>query len=399
MESKKIKAFLIIITSVVIFGFKYFPSEIAKCGSIILMTYYTIKMQSSFNKGIPRYIVFYTFLVFISCIIGIVFNNQPAVSLFNRSYFYLSLFSFFIPMFFSLSAKSTHDIFLLICKLYCIFYFIQWIIYPNILFSGAELNADITQGTYRVRIAGSICTYYLFFYSLNKTVKNFNIKNLFFLLLSFFPILMMGFRTLIVLTLIGSFGLLYYTIKNKIKFIFGSTVFLSSLIFSVNSIPIVNEKLNEMMERQNSDQSFSNDEYVRIIAFDYYTDCFESRSYQHITGGGVPVETTNNEYSKIFNQGNDSYLYVSDLGLYGLSLYIGIPAVILLIFIVLKSCYYCNNSALLPIRFTLLVELLGSFTTAEIYRNANIILLGILLYIVWKYHIEINNKTTWKLES
>ena len=77
-----------------------------------------------------------------------------------------------------------------------------------------------------------------------------------------------------------------------------------------------------------------------------------------------------------------------DLGLYGLSLYIGIPAVVILIFLVLRTIYNSKDPFLIAIRFTLFVELFGSFTTAEIYRNGNIILLGILLYIEWRYRYE-----------
>ena len=247
------------------FSFNYFPSEIVKVIFSLFMFSCLIKKKNIIIKGTPKIIVYYTFCVLLSCFVGFFFNDQPLISIFNRSYYYFTLASFFVPMFFSLSAKDTEDVFISICKLYCICYFVQWLVYPILLFSGAELNADVDSGIYRVRITGSICAYYLFFHSLCKLSCRFHYKNVVTLLLSSFPIVMMGFRTLIALTLIGSFMLLYNVIKNKFHLILCCLSFMFFLFYSVNSIPIVNHKWNEMMERQNTDQTFTNDDYIRIM--------------------------------------------------------------------------------------------------------------------------------------
>lgn len=68
---------------------------------------------------------------------------------------------------------------------------------------------------------------------------------------------------------------------------------------------------------------------------------------------------------------------------------IGMPAVILLVFMYLYCMWKCKEPRLQYIRFTLFVVLFGSIITSmELYREGNILLLSLFLYIEYKYHME-----------
>lgn len=65
------------------------------------------------------------------------------------------------------------------------------------------------------------------------------------------------------------------------------------------------------------------------------------------------------------------------------------PAVILLVFMYLYCMWKCKEPRLQYIRFTLFVVLFGSIVTSmELYREGNILLLSLFLYIEYKYHME-----------
>ena len=81
--------------------------------------------------------------------------------------------------------------------------------------------------------------------------------------------------------------------------------------------------------------------------------------------------------------------YWDDLGVIGLGLVIGFPAAILLILLYVVCMWKCKEPDIQYVRFTLFVVLVGSiFTTRELYREGNILLLSFFLYLEYKYHAE-----------
>lgn len=75
--------------------------------------------------------------------------------------------------------------------------------------------------------------------------------------------------------------------------------------------------------------------------------------------------------------------YWVDLGLVGLSWIIGIPAVICLLVIIYKNVKYCRGSGIQYVRFTLIaVTLASAVTSMELFRNGNMVIIGLMLYII-----------------
>lgn len=217
-------------------------------------------------------------------------------------------------------------------------------------------------------------------------------KKLLYCVLGGLPIIIMGFRSLTTLAVLAAFLMLFFTKKELGHFIKHAIVFFIAAIVALQ-MPIVQEKMDEMMERQNTDQTFQNEDYVRFISLAYYDSYFNERPLVRFWGGGYPLVTydgpqnASNKYQAYVSSGVDSGLMWNDLGIIGLSYIIGIPAVVILLILCIRCIILCRDPELQYIRFALLVSILGSIMTSqEIYRDGNFLLLGVLFYYVRVYN-------------
>ncbi len=153
---------------------------------------------------------------------------------------------------------------------------------------------------------------------------------------------------------------------------------------------LVQQKTTEMLNRQESNQNFENDNYIRYLSFYYYRDVQFTKPYEKIIGAGKPSDPSSEYYRQINAAKENYHFFWTDLGLVGLSFVIGIPAVLLLVFLYLCCMWKSKEPQLQFIRFALFIPLIGSVTTAELYRGGNILLLSFFLYIEYKYHQEQN---------
>ncbi|BFK00760.1 hypothetical protein F020042I8_33210 [Bacteroides xylanisolvens] len=215
------------------------------------------------------------------------------------------------------------------------------------------------------------------------------------MILGFFPIIIMGFRSLTTLTLVSTFFLIAIVVKDVKKiFLFVGYLFIIGMLSS--NIPVVEEKINEMLNRHESNQSFSNEDYIRYAELDFFQNEVFVKPLERFVGGGMPVFDNNVSHSKyvsIMKKAYDYDFYWVDLGIVGLSFIIGIPAVLLLVIIILRCAILCKDRELQYIRFTLLVVLLGSlFTSKELFRTGNMVIIGIFLYLEYIRNKELKLK-------
>ena len=212
-------------------------------------------------------------------------------------------------------------------------------------------------------------------------------KYIFYFLISFLPIIIQGFRSLVTLTVLSIFLMIPFVMRKSLKSIV-SFVLISLLMFIVFSTSnIFQKKYDEMLQRQKNEQVFSNEDYIRYFSLDYYWNYQFNKPYEKIIGGGVPVDRMSHYYKQITDAENYSNYFWVDLGIVGLSMVIGIPAVLLLVIMYLLCMWRCMEPQLQFVRFTLFTVLCGSiFTSMELYRSGNILLLSLLLYIEYVYH-------------
>lgn len=337
------------------------------------------------NVDFPYKKIIYTYLFFllISCIYSFIYNHQPLLKTIGFCNNYLGLlFSFYI-LSKNMSSSQILNCLIFLSVLYVIGYIVQWLVYPFPIFGVADNDASSLE-SYRIRISGSLCTYVLFFYGINKYIEEKKLRYIIYASLAFVPIIVMGFRTLTILTVVLTLIMIGF-VKRKFTKVLYYLLFFSLLLFAASQTPVVQDKMDEMMERQEGGQTLDNPDYIRWIAYNYFTEQFFNKPGEQIIGGGVPAGMTT--YAKSLSDiAQDSGLYWMDLGLVGLSWLIGVPTVLLLVFLYLLCAWRCKYPPIQFVRFTILLLVIGSvLTTMELYRSGNILLFSFLLCYQYKY--------------
>lgn len=339
--------------------------------------------KGSYQKMIRWYLLF----VMVSCCSSWALNGQNPILVIGRSYDYFALLFFFYLVKADLSSKETIKVMEMLALTFCIGYIVQWLIYPTVIFSQVDFFTN-EAGKYRARMTGSICCYFLLMYSINKFLLKKDWIYAVYGVFAFIPIIIQGFRTLVALSAVSAFLMIPFVLRSGRKTIFYSLLgaVVSVAIFSTS---LVQSKMDEMISRQERDQTFENDDYIRVLAFDYYWNQQFKRPAEKILGGGRPVDNSTS-YTKRINIARNSYGFRwTDLGIVGLSMIIGIPAVLMLVLIYIRCIWLCKEPEIQFVRFTFLIVLLGSGTVAEMYREGNILLLSFFLYLEYKYHKEL----------
>ena len=207
-------------------------------------------------------------------------------------------------------------------------------------------------------------------------------------LLGLLPIVIMGFRSLTFLSIAFIFIMIPFVIRK-----FGKTIVMAIasvfLLFALSQIGIVQDKIDEMLERQEGGQTFENKDYIRYLEYDYFSSVMFDKPGERYIGGGVPSDPSSRYYTNIENAVDVLHFFWMDLGLVGLTFIIGVPAVVLLVFIVVKCLLNAKSPELQYIRFSLLTILLGSLgTSMEIFRPGNLLIISLYLCSVHTYNFE-----------
>ena len=352
--------------------------------TMVLLTFNHIQTKTYYSKVILLYLV----SVLSSCLYSHFFNKQALDLLIVHSYLYWTLIFFFYLLNSKLSAHETEKILIVFGVVCSICYILQWLLYPTIIFRGAEGNhAGSLLSNYRVRIPGSMSCYAIFLYGFIKFLRMQSPKYLLLSLVGFLPIIIQGFRSLLSMTLVAMILSVPFVFKNSVKIVINSITGACVVLF-VMQMPIVQSKIDDMMYRQTQGENLSNKDYVRWIELDYYWNEQFTKPYEHFFGGGPTVDGSSKYTNEIYGYAYSKGLYWDDLGVIGLSMIIGIPAVVALIVMYIICMWKCKESELQYIRFTLFTVLFGSFTTSELFREGNILLLSLFLYIEYKFHQE-----------
>lgn len=375
-----LKTVLLLLLLLSFYGLAIFPLtqtnwDFALFPLLLVFTLPFINLKS-FNS---KLIITYVLLVCLSCLYSYYYNHQAIHLVTIHSYKYFALLFFFYLVHTRATAEEAERILIVISVICCICYILQWIIYPTVLFSGAATEST-TLEHYRVRIPGSISCYCMLYYGINKYIINKKIIYVLYSVLGFLPIIIMGFRSLTAISTIFAFLMLPFVTRK-----FGKTlkygVIAVIIGFCALQTDLVQTKITEMMRREESGQNFDNDNYIRYRELDYYWNDYFTKPGEKFFGGGAPVDMSTNYRKDIYY---NNYAF-SDLGLVGLGLIIGFPAVIILIILYLLCIWRFKEQRFQYLRFTLLAVLVGSlFTNSELYRTGNILLFSLFLYIEFK---------------
>lgn len=386
-------SFLLLVVLTRFFDFLYIPSRLLfYVGITILLYFYFKSKQDSYKNKLWIGIIW--LMVLGSILYSHFIHGQPFRGVAESSYFAMGLASFCIFDALRLSYKDSFKLIKSFSILFCICYLVQAAVYPTELFAGVKDEFSVNENQFRMRMTCSACCYCLFFLGINDYMIKRKLISLLYVLLGLLPILIMGFRSLVALSLLFAIYIFaWYLWKSRsisITYLF----FPLLLFFIVVQEPIVQEKYEEMMSRQESDQTFDNEDYVRYISLAYYTGVFSKT--EMVVGGGFPLVpsslTSRNYYVSQFCTGYQMELYWNDLGLIGFGFIFGFPSVILISFLLFRTIIRSKEPQLLYVRATLLTIYLGTIITSqELYRAGNFLFIGLLMYTEYIYHKEKRN--------
>ena len=143
---------------------------------------------------------------------------------------------------------------------------------------------------------------------------------------------------------------------------------------------VVQNSINNMMKRQEAGATFANEDYIRVIQFNYFTKEHFKSPVEYVFGSGIPNPRT--KYGQPFYTVDPAlgpYNGWHDWGIVGLSWMIGIPAVLALLFPVLRIIRKKCDDKILFLKFFYIFLLLSSFTTVEFYRVGSFFSTGYFL--------------------
>lgn len=352
-----------------------------------ILFYYTclsFKTKSEYRS----LILLFALSLLISCISSDLTKGQSFLRTVINSSSYWGLLFYFTLVYYQPTKQECKKLLLTLSLIFCFCYILQWLIYPMVLFTGVDVEGKVGADKFRMRMSGSILCYLLYFWGINTYLRLKKKKYLLYGITGFLPILIMGFRSLIACTIIGTL-IMVFTVTKKISRTFIYTIM--GVIIAATCyvcVPVVNQKANEMILRQQTD-NFNNEDYIRIVSFNYFME--NSLITDKIFGAGVP-DTKSNYGKEIFDLQERGF-YLADLGLIGLMLTIGLLSVILLSIIIAKCIIKCKSNEIQFIRFTLLSVYIASILTSmELYRNGNFVIIALLLYYVTQSNGYAQNK-------
>ena len=266
-----------------------------------------------------------------------------------------------------------------LCIIFCTCYLVQQAVFPYVIFEGASsVNVESTE-TFRIRLTGQAISFLAYAKSLNSLLieKHCNKKYYYMLITSILVTIFLGFRVQILSLAILSLFMIF-KIKGFKSDLF-KYVFIGTLLFVILSfIPAVNTMIESTLERS-QDQNFNNSDYVRLREYNYYTEVHLNGFSEWFWGSGLPG--LNSSYSTSIDDLKDNGLVWADWGMIGLSWLLGIPAVTIFVFILLKCLFLKRNKDHMYVTVWILFLLLGTIFQREFYRVGNPFVIGMILYL------------------
>lgn len=389
---------IIEILFLLVFLTRFFDFILINKPSIIILDFFLLLFflcNAYRNRSDYRnYIFVFSLLVLGSIFYSNIIHGQNFIQVLIRSYFAFGFLSFFIPFYYKLSFNKCLNVIIVFSCLFCFCYILQYLLYPIEIFQGSKDVISINESQFRMRMPCSICAYLLIFWGIEDFLSRKHFYSIFVSVLGFLPVIIMGFRSLVFLTIVFSIYILLHSFKKRKKHLLIKIFAVTITVVAISQLPIVHVKIEEMQSRQERGGFFENDDYKRVMSLDYYSNVVYTSFGERVFGGGVPLVNmeslhSNNKYANKVSLAYQYKLYWNDLGIIGLGFIIGFPAVLMMSFIILLTSFRCNNRRLLFIRCTLLSTFLGSiFTSQEIYRSGNFIIIGFLLYLEYIFHKE-----------
>lgn len=245
-----------------------------------------------------------------------------------------------------------------------------------------------SEGGVRLRIVSSSLYLVGLFYGLVNWYVTRERKYLIPFLLGLFIMLLSGYRQFIASFVVVAIYMLWridkrFSTKQIVTLVMAGAVFYGAL-----QIPAVQEKIQGMKERSEGNQSLDNEDYVRVVQFEYFEHQFFKSPIERVLGAGIPLASS--KYGKDFEQERSRGMQYVDWSFLGVSWMLGTITVIGLILLALKVVFLKVDK-----RYTFFslyfIFLLISITNFEFFRDGNFLVHAIMLYMAEQASFQYKN--------
>lgn len=336
--------------------------------------------RSPYTKPINLYIIF----LLISFLHSMIYRGQNPIVLSIHSYMFFGPVFYFLLLRYMPSTRMIERIFITLGLTYTVCYLLQVAVYPHVLFDAA--NHHMSAERVRMRLSGTMLCYVLYFLGLNKYLLTKKKKFIIYMLLGFIPILFMGFRSVMLLTVAGAFAMIPFVLRSTGKTI-GIGILGLILVAGVMQTGLAKSKMAEMAARSEREDTLNNDNYIRLRALAFFWDYFDKPG-EKFWGAGLPNDWGAKYTKDIHDLMEEESFYWMDLGITGFALMVGFPAVFMLVYMYVFCMWNCNARETQFVRFALGTVLVSSIVLMELYREGNLILVTLLFYYQYKHSLE-----------
>lgn len=353
---------------------------------------YVIAFFMTYNKHttFSKPIMIYTVSVLMSICACFVFHGQSFFNSFNANLTFVAIVIYFVLFRFKVAPEQLERVLLYMFVIFCLCYIYQVMVYPKAVFvSSDNYNTDLDASLRRIRMSGMSLAGFGFFFTLSKVLlKRYNYVPL--LILSIVVMLLFGFRTLLAFSLLFAF-VLNTRINGFSKQLFVGVIIILLGGWGFSLTEFGQATFEHMMERQETDQTFGNKDYIRYTTLWYYLfDHFEN-PIEYFLGSGIPFRGGNNAYAQYYERLEMFGIHYYDWGILGMSWMMGVLSLVAMIWYPIKAFFtkLPKDKVYLAVWFGYLFAC--GFTSAEFVRQGCFLLQGMVLYLIYNYSNEKNS--------
>jgi len=385
---KRVLVLIIILASLELFNFSFLGNDVLKLIELggIGLIFLIIILQGIYSQGEGFKLTFkwevtlIIISVFLSMFMAYSAHNQGLQTTLIAQRFMYFYFFYFALHLIKISDYDLEKIIIYLAIVYVIFYLIQFIAYPRILF-----NVRISESRGTIRIFQSGLSYLIlgYFIILTKIFEKQTTGRIALLLLFFSIFILMATRQLIFSMLFLT--LLYILLSKRVK----SRILVITLSAAalVPVIAIFQDIFSSILNLS-QEQSVGFEEDIRILAATFFITDFFPNNLAYFTGNGA--DSSNSGYGIMVQMYRDVFsFYQSDVGIIGDYSKFGCIFLIAVISVIYKVLRGNFSEDIIYIKYFFYTVILTAFTGAGHFGDANsIITICILLYIIDIYKFK-----------
>ena len=146
------------------------------------------------------------------------------------------------------------------------------------------------------------------------------------------------------------------------------------------------EKKSKQIERNALGQNLTDDDYIRVAQFDFFTNDYFTNGVEYFFGSGIPFP--NSSFGKWFENYHLLGMQYVDWGIIGVSWVLGILTAVAIVLFFLKGIRLKVDKEHKYLCLYLFFLLTTCITNWEMFRNGNFLVHAIVLYLIEQAHIK-----------